>query len=326
MNLRTLSIAGFALLSSAVLAGCPAPEDEKAGGVFSEIAPRADQVRLAAPTESGAASAGTASVEPLGNGAGEFATFYVFTRQMFDGVNLGTAWVLGLVNLITKYPTTEKTATSATWGPWRGELSPAEWRLRVTRGAGDVYAYVLEGRRVGVGEYRAVITGEGYAPGDARRGLGSFTFDHDAADAIDPARLRDPDASGTIKVEHDLRGLRGDLKGAYTIDAVAHPTAKAGDFSVSLERLDGGGGTVDIVSKGDIDDDKAKAALEDITMKSRWNAVGAGRADVTVQNGDIPASIGILSMTECWGTTFKQVYYTDSAGIFATSGDEAACP
>jgi len=190
-----------------------------------------------------------------------------------------------------------------------------------------VYDYVLEGRRFEQGgEFRAVVTGQGYAPGDPRRGLGGFTFDHDAADAVDPARLRDPDASGTIHVEHDLRGLRSDLRGGYTIDATAHPTAKAGDFVVSLERFDGGGGTVEIVSKGDIDHEASKSALEDLSLKSKWNAAGAGRADVTVQNGDIPPSVGTLTMTECWGTTFKQVYYTDSAGIAETSGDLSACP
>lgn len=332
MNLRSLSLAGFAVASSALLVGCPAPEDERAGGVFSEIAPRAEQVRLAEPTSGATAGASTASlgalpsIEPTGNGANELATFYTFTRQTFDGVNLGTAWVLALVNGITRYPTTEKTDNSATWGPWRGELSPAEWRLRVVRGELDVYTYVLEGRRAGEGEYRAVISGQGYAPGDARRGLGEFTFDNDAADAVDPARLRDADASGTVRVSHDLRALKADLDGGYTIDVEAHGTVKKGDYTVKLVRLAGGGGTVDISSQGDIDEEPSKSAFEDLTMKSKWNATGAGRADVTVQNGDIPASIGTLTMTECWGTTFKQVYYTDSAGLLATSGDEAACP
>ena len=330
MMIRKLAFAGLSLAaSSLLLVGCPAPEEDDDERTFAEIAPRAEQVRLSAP--SGASpGAGTASLYPsvdlARDGDPALSTFYTFTRQTFDYVNLGTAWILGLVTTIVRYPVTQRTTSEATWGPWKGELSAAEWRLRVTRGEDSLYSYVLEGRRVGQESYRAVVTGQGYPRGDARRGLGSFVVDHDAADAIDPARLRGADESGTTRVDHDLRSLREDLRGAYTIGVEGRPTATAGRFDVALTRLDGGGGTVDIVSKGDIDADPAKRAFEDLTMRSRWVTSGAGRADVTVSRGDVPASVGTVVVTECWSPNFQQSYYTDSAGLAPTTGEEALCP
>jgi hypothetical protein len=335
MNLRPLPLLVLSMFAAVALVGCPAPEENTKGGVFAEIAPSAADVKLSTPTRTTTAAAGAGTdavsatppgVELADNGANGLATFYTFTRQTFDGVNIGTAWVLGLVNAITKYPTTERSDDQAVWGPWRGELSPAEWRLRVSRAEGDAYDYVLEGRTAGQGEYRAVISGRGYAPGDSRRGLGNFVIDNDAADAIDPARLKSPDSSGTLSVDHDLRAVRTNLDAAYHISVKARPTATEEDYDIELDRLDGGGGTVEIASKSDIDHEPAKAALENVSMKSRWIASGAGRADVTVEGGDLPASIGSITMSECWAESFKEVYYTDSANLAPTSGDEAACP
>jgi hypothetical protein len=334
MNLRSLPVLALTTFAALALVGCPEPDEDKDAGVFAQIAPKAEDVKLATPTRASGAGVGTDAqaptppgVEPTGNGANGLATFYTFTRQTFDGVNIGTAWVLGLVNAITKYPTTQRSDDQAIWGPWQGELSPAEWRLRVTRAEGDAYDYVLEGRTASEGgEYRAVISGRGYAPGDSRRGLGNFVIDNDAADAIDPARLKSPDSSGTLAVDHDLRALRSNLDAAYHISVKARPTANDEQYDIELDRLDGGGGTVEITSKGDVDDEPAKAALENISMKSRWIASGAGRADVTVEGGDVPPSLGTITMSECWGESFKEVYYTDSANLAPTSGDEAACP
>ncbi|HLV67462.1 MAG TPA: hypothetical protein VKY73_16685, partial [Polyangiaceae bacterium] len=72
-------------------------------------------------------------------------------------------------------------------------------------------------------------------------------------------------------------------------------------------------------------DASGTTALEDLAMQSRFRADGAGRADVTVANGDVPADIGAVTLTECWGTDFTRVYYSDTIELNPTEGDATAC-
>jgi hypothetical protein len=74
----------------------------------------------------------------------------------------------------------------------------------------------------------------------------------------------------------------------------------------------------------DIDDSKM-AKLEDVTVNSRWNASGAGRADITISGGDLPASTPEVDAEECWGTDFTQSYYDDSVGFAPMAGVASAC-
>ena len=54
-------------------------------------------------------------------------------------------------------------------------------------------------------------------------------------------------------------------------------------------------------------------------------AEGAGRADILIAGGDVPADPGSVSAVECWGSDFKRSYYTDSVGFEASAGQAAAC-
>jgi len=65
------------------------------------------------------------------------------------------------------------------------------------------------------------------------------------------------------------------------------------------------------------------AQLESLTLRSRWLATGAGRADARASGGDL----GALQITssECWNTTFQRVYYTDPLGLAAPEGVESDC-
>jgi hypothetical protein len=74
----------------------------------------------------------------------------------------------------------------------------------------------------------------------------------------------------------------------------------------------------------DIDDSK-QTKLEDVTVESRWNQTGAGRADITIKGGDLPASISEVDAKECWGVDFSQSYYEDSVNFAPTAGDPNSC-
>ncbi|MFO0661094.1 MAG: hypothetical protein U0165_14865 [Polyangiaceae bacterium] len=277
------------------------------------------QVSLCEPTSASDASKSTQAFEGFGStlhaqsGASPLAQYYLFTRHIFDGVNLGTAWVLGTVQLIIAYPPTSVENKTATWGPASDAENPSEWKLVVTKETDGSYSYAFEGRRKGSNDaFRPTLQGT------AKGKTGQFVLDYTAANELDPARLGADTESGQTAVDYDLSQY------PTTITASARPDSDA-YFDVTVTRQQGGGGTVDITAHDDLDATK-NTALEDVTMKSRWVASGEGRADVTVSGGDMPTPPGTVTVTECWGATFERSYYTDSVGLAATEGDAAQCP
>ena len=74
----------------------------------------------------------------------------------------------------------------------------------------------------------------------------------------------------------------------------------------------------------DVDDSKT-TELEDIAVDSRFRADGAGRADISISGGDIPADPGMLTAVECWGADFMRSYYSDSLELEPTEGEPSAC-
>jgi len=213
------------------------------------------------------------------------------------------------------------------WGPFTDSLEPALWRFRVSHLGGQQYGYILEGRPKSSTSnqvYRAVLSGVGYAKGDEKHGDGTFTIDLDAARALDPvAHAKD---SGTVTVEHDLpptvTSEIAPLPRTITVSLLPSNSAEHLDI-LSIAREDQTGA---LVVDGLVDIDASKqTAIESATVKSEWNALGEGHADVTLSGGDIATVISPVTIVECWDNQFKQSYYKDSAGIYATEGDSAAC-
>jgi hypothetical protein len=64
-------------------------------------------------------------------------------------------------------------------------------------------------------------------------------------------------------------------------------------------------------------------ALETVTLRSRWQSGGAGRADARISGGDLGAQV---TASECWSAMFRRVFYTDSVNFAGgTEGVETAC-
>jgi hypothetical protein len=72
-------------------------------------------------------------------------------------------------------------------------------------------------------------------------------------------------------------------------------------------------------------DDSKMTELEDIAIDSRWRAEGAGRADIVIAGGDLPAAPGLVSAVECWGSDFTRSYYSDSINFEPSEGQPSAC-
>lgn len=303
-------------------AGCVVQEQSGADK-FREGIPSQDEVKLEEPVSSGSGSQ-PMSLEPGmglqddGTGGTAYAEYYRFTREMFDGVNLGTAAILGSIWIIVNYPPSTLEDEEAIWGPWTEALSPAEYRFRALETGDDEYDYALEARRKGTDDpWTPVWLGEGFGNEHPDHHKGWFELDFDAANEVDPTRLNADEESGKVRVEYDLRNYPTTIR-AYMTDQQSDAW-----FDIRLTTNRDGGGRVDIDALDDIHD-VGSTSKEDIAMRSRWLATGAGRADVTIANGDLPEGT-IVHASECWSTSFERVYWSDNIGIEPEEGSVAAC-
>ena len=325
MNLlRHTSTLAFVLAATA-LSGCSAHQEDETSE-FKEALPEQGSVNVDGPdgrTDMGTQSA-TFGTQASG-AASDPAYWYGFTRDVRDGVNVVTAVVLVSVWAVVHTAPSELDADHAVFGPYEGDaLEPARYRLTVTRIGEHHFRYVLEGQKKSGGDYLSVLDGDGYSRASESHGDGEFVLDLDNAKRLDPTRHAAD--SGTVTIAHDLPrdvGRRYDAL-PRTLTATVAPGADASLVITSTAREDHTG-ELDVTAHVDIDDSHA-TALEDVSIVSRWRATGAGRADVGISGGDVPAE-GFASVTavECWGTDFSRVYYADSADIEPTEGNAAEC-
>lgn len=246
---------------------------------------------------------------------GQLASWYVATRDITRTLNGGSAWVLILVHTIVQFPVTSVADDTMTWGPWSDALSPAEYKLEVRVVGDGTYEYTLSGKsktEPGAG-FEAVIEGTADPRAGEARGSGSFLVDFDASKRVNP--IDSGDAKGTMDVSYDLAARHLDLV-LNSTDAGGAPVVA--DYAYN-EAADGGGDMVFGVSGNT----GGGALLETVTLRSRWQASGAGRADARIAGGDLGAVEATAS--ECWGINFRRTFYTDSVNFSPTEGAESTC-
>jgi len=245
----------------------------------------------------------------------DVATWYKATRDVTRTFNGGTAWVLIVVHSIVQFPVTSVSGNVYTWGPWSNALDPAEYKLDVTANADGTYDYTLSGRsKITAGaQFEVVIDGHADPRPGELKGNGNFLLDFDAGRRVNP--IDAGDAKGQVDVHYDLAARHLDLH-IMSVDANNQPVEAdyaynesadhAGDMTFSVQGDAGGG-----------------AALEEIALRSRWLATGAGRADLKISGGNLGTAQATAS--ECWGTNFLRVFYTDSVNYAPTEGAESSC-
>ncbi|HET9953394.1 MAG TPA: hypothetical protein VFQ61_02760 [Polyangiaceae bacterium] len=278
------------------------------------------------PPESTGDQAAEDEAEPAGSGV---AQWYAFTREIRDNVNHVTREVLTLVSQIAQLEPTRFTANSAEWGPHTEALSPVTYRFMVVRVQEGEYKYRLEGRpktSTADADYLVLLEGKGYSEADERHGDGEFRFHPDNARTLDPSdpASHDGDAErwDALTVSYDLP--RDPSTGAVPYTIYAHLSGSAPDIEVTSKATNVQGGSLVVVTQGDVDEAK-NTQLEDIVVESEWIATGAGRSDILISGGDLPKDPSSVQATECWGTDFARVYYTDSVSFEPTEGDASAC-
>ncbi len=312
-----------------VAAGCQLEATDNDVSRFREPLPETSRITVLGPEDSVAAGS-KASASVMANGAatgeGNWAKYYAFTRQVRGGMNHATGDILGLVWLLANMEPTDVSDRQATWGPFTEDLSPVSYRFIVREDPKEKggYAYLLEGRPKASksdSEWVTVLEGQGYGALNDKHGQGKFSLDMDAAHKLDP--IGSPD-EGVLNITHELPRQR-DLKSLLEPRYIKAEMVKgAENWTAISRRQELGTGSLLVTAHADVDDAK-NTKLEDVSIASQWKRGGAGRADVTMSGGDLPATVKVVSVTECWGEDFARAYYKDSVDFEPPVGDVSAC-
>lgn len=310
----------LALLASLTQACAAAPDASK----FRDPIPQQGDAALAiAGTQVGggtgtqsAAIGSSVRIAGLGGGGTDYASFYEFTRQITDGVDSGTFQIIAVIDAVTSYPPTTVNDTQAVWGPGGDALDPVNWRVTVTQTASEEFDYEIDGRPHGDtndADFQAIVTGHGYGKSHPSYRSGTLTVYGAVLQALDPSESN----GGTAKITYDAR--------TYPRTVTADITTSDGSgqwYDASVTHAADGSGELVLTALAD-DSNPPDGKNESVDENSRWNASGAGRADVQMSGGDYGSTVVLVS--QCWSDAFAQTYYTDNVSTMPTTGDAASC-
>jgi len=314
------------LCASLMIVGCGQTQEDE----FRDGLPSKQMMEVKEP---GAGTGQKLEVEGgavMAFGKGDTSDFYKLTRGATVIVNGGTAFVLNLIEEVTKHTPTSIEGDVAVWGPYTDALSPNTWKLTVTKTAEHAYSYKVEGKAktAADSDFKIIISGSHSIATDAQGnrlrdfGSGNIVLDWDAAQTlpehgtdVGTATLRysRPDAQAVTSVEADFRNVKDDERPGTRVSA---------DYR--YKETPGAGGEFDFGLNKNFDTDPARSAIERLTIKSRWAQSGAGRADVKIAGGDF--QIASATVSECWDANFASQFLVAS---WVTSGpvygDVSAC-
>jgi hypothetical protein len=313
------------LCASLAIVGCGnAQEDE-----FREGLPSKEQVTVKEPGKSAGQSLQVEGGEVFAFDKGQTSDFYKLTRGATVSVNGGTAWVLNLIEEVTKHTPTSIEGDVAVWGPYTDALSPNTFKVTVTKTGDNAYSYKVEGKAKAAAdtEFKTIISGSHTIATDADGnrlrdyGSGSILLDWDAAQALPEhgadvgtaaIRYSRLDAQAVATVEADFRNVKDDERPGTRVSA---------DYR--YKETPGAGGEFDFGLNKNFDTEPARSAIERLTIKSRWAQSGAGRADVKITGGDY--QIAAATVSECWDANFASQFLLASWVTIPVYGDVSAC-
>lgn len=317
MKNTTLPLAAAALLVAACAAD-PDPAQE-----FRDALPKTAAVEVGTPqTEEGAAAVGVRA-DALGDSPIAQSEYAVTSYYLALTLNGGVGWTLRLLQFVTAFPPTSCGDDACTWGPWVDDDGLNRWKLEVSR-AGEGYDYALSAQPGSspTAPFATLLTGTAF-PVDRDHGSGSFTIDFDAQDALDHGALWEKTDFGQVEVRYDNTrnvSLTAVFTGAHKDDADRDPSndhlvnaAYAFDDAPSGGELQ--------VAFADL------TTAEQIALRTRWSAGGAGRADARYRGPDGLGGTAEFAASECWAghaADFAEVYDSKHPEI-PELADESAC-
>jgi hypothetical protein len=282
------------------------------GDEFREGLPSKQMVQVKEPGNSTGQKMVGGEVSSMALAPGQRSEFYTFTRGATVIVNGGTAFVLNLIEEITKHTPTSLEGDVAVWGPHTDALSPTTWKLTVTKKGEHTYDYKLEGKAKADADtaFKTILSGSHTISVDAQGnrmrdfGGGSLQIDWDAAQTLPEhddnvgkldIRYARPDAASVINVDAGFRNVKDDEQPGERVNA---------DYK--YKETPGAGGEFDFGLTKNFDSDPNRPNKERLTIKSRWVQSGQGRADVKITGGDF--SVASATVSECWDANFASQY------------------
>lgn len=287
----------------------PAPDAPSQAEMVAAM-PDADRLRPNLP-------AGGAPIV-ANDGETALSDYYLFTHDTTDDLNDFVWEVIDTVNDIMAYPGEWVDDYTLAWGPLEySPLDPCVSYLAVTYNPDGSYEWYLKEWPKGGAEEDGVVDAWGHVEPypDPQDSVGAFWIDFDLMRQLDPTR----EAVGVTYVEYQQEiGIHAVQ--AYFDGVAGHPADQAIDAYYAYSAEDTGAGAMLFGFVADLNE---TGTLEVMAVHSRWDDLGAGRADATVTAGDLGDTEAHVS--ECWGADFAVVYHEDDAGWSTPVGDEADC-
>jgi hypothetical protein len=305
----------FAL--AAFTAGCPRPKTE-AADEFRAGVPREETVKVAVPAMGQALTVESQSQALRGLNA----EYWRLTLGVGLVMNGGALFVGALVKGVLQFPPTTLTADTAVWGPFAGQ-EKINWKVTIKRIGGDhKYEYKFEGQSQldPAAGFVTVLSGTHTAAvddlGDPIEGFGAgtFTLDWNAR-----RKLPEPKADevGTATYNYSrLPGATATVNASFK-QIMDKEKNKLVDVEYAYIHHLGGSGTMDFSY-----DAAAQLGMPDgrASVRSRWQANGAGRADATLSSSTLPMP---ATASECWNARFDSMYFKRSWAPLLDYGNEA---
>jgi hypothetical protein len=175
---------------------------------FLAALPTHADLAVAVPAQADAATATTAiSAQALSACTQGRSETWLWSKPTSDRMNASVGFLLGLVDVVRRFPPGWREQDARGWGPFPDEQHPGrEVRVVLARDWPDGpdapprYAYVFQARVAGTVDWTAVLAGE-FRGASATRGTGGLVLDFDALWTLGMA---DPDAPhGKLTVQYD---------------------------------------------------------------------------------------------------------------------------
>jgi hypothetical protein len=314
-------LAGIA--AGGVLAACQGQDAE-----FRQALPEKSDVMVDLPGADGSSSQGlTAASGKLGTSkqavVGTPAEFYTDSYYISRDLNTLGAFIVDILKAVTATKPSGLTATNAVWGPLSQPLEPNEYILNVDKKT-DVplhYVWKLEGKPKSLGaDAYVILAGGSYEPA-ANPDQGKLWF----AIEFDNIHTLNPTDNSKGRIEYAInRNDSGTLVFAHYVGPADDGSPTEAFYAYGVDNASAG--FMVFAFQADIDNGMDGSNVkEDVLIHSRWQATGAGRADIFATKGTLGASVVIGS--QCWGKSFVSSFedFALDGKVLATSGDASTC-
>lgn len=297
-----------AVLAALALAGCGdySTEDLR----FLAALPQREDLKVEVPAQAAAVAKGTAGAEAITAACPDgSAEIWEWAKPTSDNLNAGVDFVVGLIDVVRRYPPSWRDDDARAWGPFDDESHPGrEILIAIARtypealGGAPRHVYAFQARVKGTQDFTTVIFGT-FDGGSASHGTGSIALDFDALRALGMEDATTP--AGTMWIAYDRAGDPVKLQLVLAQGGFGNE-----GFGYQFAGWANGNGVFDYAFRD--------ADANTLVVRTRYLAAGAGRAGVAF----LPAGGGASGgYAQCWDAGACLVYVNDPGNYSCPAAD-----